>query len=119
MSYGKTGATKCRQSWEKTCLKNADSRFLLYDDVQKSEDYHDLVKREFTAFGMVKAGLKRSITSEQIIMITVIFLAVLFIIILAGGLGVANALLFKTISRNAPASPVQETMMTLARLGLF
>ncbi len=39
---------------------------------------------------------------------------------LAGGLGVANALLAKTIKgRDAPAPPVQATMMTLARIGLL
>ena len=39
---------------------------------------------------------------------------------LAGGLGVANALLFKNHQRAEmpPAPPVQKTMMTLARLGL-
>ena len=40
---------------------------------------------------------------------------------LAGGLGVANALLFKNHQKAEmpPAPPVQKTMMTLARLGLF
>ena len=39
---------------------------------------------------------------------------------LAGGLGVANALLFKNHQKAEmpPAPPVQKTMMTLARLGL-
>ena len=39
---------------------------------------------------------------------------------LAGGLGVANALLFKNhqTAEMPPAPPVQKTMMTLARLGL-
>ena len=39
---------------------------------------------------------------------------------LAGGLGVANALLFKNHQRAEmpPAPPVQKTIMTLARLGL-
>ena len=41
-------------------------------------------------------------------------------IFLAGGLGVANALLFKNHQKAtmAPAPPVQKTMNTLARLGL-
>ena len=40
---------------------------------------------------------------------------------LADGLGVANALLFKNHQKAEvpPAPPVQKTMMTLARLGLF
>ena len=40
---------------------------------------------------------------------------------LAGGLGVGNALLFKNHQKAEmpPAPPVQKTMMTLARLGLF
>jgi uncharacterized membrane protein len=39
---------------------------------------------------------------------------------LAGGLGVANAMLFKNHQKAEmlPSPPVQETMMTLARLGL-
>ena len=39
---------------------------------------------------------------------------------LAGGLGVANAMLFKNHQKEEiqPAPPVQKTMMTLARLGL-
>ena len=56
-------------------------------------------------------------------MITVIFLKFLHYLslFLAGGLGVANALLFKTHQKAEmpPASPVQKTTMTLARLGLF
>ena len=42
------------------------------------------------------------------------------IVILAGGLGVANAMLFKNHQKAEipPAPPVQKTMMTLARLGL-
>ena len=55
-------------------------------------------------------------------MITVIFLKFLHYLslFLAGGLGVANALLFKNHQKAGmpPASPVQKTMMTLARLGL-
>ena len=41
-------------------------------------------------------------------------------IFLAGGLGVANAMLFKNHQRAqmAPAPPVQQTMTTLARMGL-
>ena len=41
-------------------------------------------------------------------------------IFLAGGLGVANAILFKNHRKAemAPAPPVQQTMITLARLGL-
>ena len=40
---------------------------------------------------------------------------------LAGGLGVANAMLFKNHqkAKMPPALPVQKTMMSLARLGLF
>ena len=40
---------------------------------------------------------------------------------LAGGLGVGNVLLFKNHQKAAvtPAAPVQKTMMTMARLGLF
>ena len=40
---------------------------------------------------------------------------------LAGGLGVANGLLIKSHQRagQLPAPPVQQTMMKLARLGLF
>jgi uncharacterized membrane protein len=40
---------------------------------------------------------------------------------LAGGLGVANAVLFKNHQNvgTAPAPPVRKTMMTLARLGLI
>ena len=55
-------------------------------------------------------------------MITVIFLKFLHYLslFLAGGLGVANAMLFKNHQKAEvpPASPVQKTMMTLARLGL-
>ena len=55
-------------------------------------------------------------------MITLIFLKFLHYLslFLAGGLGVANALLFKNHQREEmpPAPPVQKTMMTLARLGL-
>ena len=55
-------------------------------------------------------------------MITVIFLKFLHYLslFLAGGLGVANAMLFKNHRKAEmpPASPVQKTMMTLARLGL-
>ena len=42
-------------------------------------------------------------------------------IFLAGGLGVANAMLFKNHQKAgiAPAPPVQQTMITLARLGLI
>ena len=42
-------------------------------------------------------------------------------IFLAGGLGVANAMLFKNHqkAKMVPAPPVQQTMITLARLGLF
>ena len=56
-------------------------------------------------------------------MITVIFLKFLHYVslFLAGGLGVANAMLFKNHQKAEmpPAPPVQKTMMTLARLGLF
>ena len=40
---------------------------------------------------------------------------------LAGGLGVANVMLFKNHQKagTAPAPPVRKTMMTLARLGLI
>ena len=40
---------------------------------------------------------------------------------LAGGLGVANALLFKNHQKaeTPPAPPVQKTMMTLSRIGLI
>jgi len=40
---------------------------------------------------------------------------------LAGGLGVANAMLFKNHQKAemTPSAPVQKTMMTLARLGLL
>ena len=55
-------------------------------------------------------------------MITVIFLKFLHYLslFLAGGLGVANAMLFKNHQKAEvlPALPVQKTMMTLARLGL-
>ena len=55
-------------------------------------------------------------------MITVIFLKFLHYVslFLAGGLGVANAMLFKNHQKAEipPAPPVQKTMMTLARLGL-
>ena len=55
-------------------------------------------------------------------MITVIFLKFLHYVslFLAGGLGVANAMLFKNHSKAeiSPAPPVQKTMLTLARLGL-
>ena len=54
-------------------------------------------------------------------MITIVFLKFLHYVslFLAGGLGVANAMLFKNHQRaGAPALPVQKTMMTLARLGL-
>ena len=55
-------------------------------------------------------------------MITVIFLKFLHYVslFLAGGLGVANAMLFKNHKKAEmpPAPPVQKTMMTLARLGL-
>ena len=55
-------------------------------------------------------------------MITVIFLKFLHYVslFLAGGLGVANAMLFKNHKKAEmpPAPPVQKTMLTLARLGL-
>ena len=55
-------------------------------------------------------------------MITVICLKFLHYVslFLAGGLGVANAMLFKNHKKAEmpPAPPVQKTMMTLARLGL-
>ena len=55
-------------------------------------------------------------------MVTVIFLKFLHYVslFLAGGLGVANAMLFKNHRKAemSPAPPVQKTMMTLARLGL-
>ena len=55
-------------------------------------------------------------------MITVIFLKFLHYLslFLAGGLGVANAMLFKNHQKAEipPAPPVQKTMMTMARLGL-
>ena len=56
-------------------------------------------------------------------MTTVVFLKFFHYVslFLAGGLGVANALLFKNHqkAKMPPAPPVQKTMMTLARLGLF
>ena len=56
-------------------------------------------------------------------MITVILLKVLHYLslFLAGGLGVANVMLFKNHQKAGmpPAQPVQKTMMTLARLGLI
>ena len=56
-------------------------------------------------------------------MTTVVFLKFFHYVslFLAGGLGVANALLFKNHQKAEvpPAPPVQKTMMTLARLGLF
>jgi len=55
-------------------------------------------------------------------LITVIFLKFLHYasLFLAGGLGVANAMLFKNHQKAEmpPAPPVQKTMLTLARLGL-
>ena len=55
-------------------------------------------------------------------MITVIFLKFLHYVslFLAGGLGVANVMLFKNHKKAEmpPAPPVQKTMLTLARLGL-
>jgi hypothetical protein len=55
-------------------------------------------------------------------LITVIFLKFLHYasLFLAGGLGVANAMLFKNHEKAEmpPAPPVQKTMLTLARLGL-
>jgi uncharacterized membrane protein len=54
---------------------------------------------------------------------TIIVLKVLHYVslFLAGGLGVANVMLFKSHqkARLLPALPVQKTMMTLARLGLI
>jgi uncharacterized membrane protein len=54
---------------------------------------------------------------------TVVVLKVLHYVslFLAGGLGVANVMLFKNhqIAGMPPAPPVQKTMMTLARLGLI
>ena len=54
---------------------------------------------------------------------TIILLKVLHYVslFLAGGLGVANMMLFKNhqIAGMPPAPPVQKTMMTLARLGLI
>jgi uncharacterized membrane protein len=54
---------------------------------------------------------------------TVILLKVLHYVslFLAGGLGVANVMLFKNHQKAGmpPAPPVQKTMMTLARLGLI
>ena len=56
-------------------------------------------------------------------MITVVLLKVLHYasLFLAGGLGVANVMLFKNHQDAGmpPALPVQKTMMTLARLGLI
>ena len=56
-------------------------------------------------------------------MTTVVLLKVLHYVslFLAGGLGVANVMLFKNHQRAGmpPAPPVQKTMMTLARLGLI
>ena len=56
-------------------------------------------------------------------MATVVLLKVLHYIslFLAGGLGVANVMLFKNHQKAGilPAPPVQKTMMTLARLGLI
>ena len=56
-------------------------------------------------------------------MTTIIVLKVLHYVslFLAGGLGVANVMLFKSHqkARLLPALPVQKTMMTLARLGLI
>ena len=55
--------------------------------------------------------------------ITVVLLKVLHYLSLfwAGGLGVANVMLFKNHQKAGmpPAPPVQKTMMTLARLGLI
>jgi hypothetical protein len=55
-------------------------------------------------------------------LITLIFLKFLHYVslFLAGGLGVANAMLFKNHKKAEmpPAPPVQKTMLTLARLGL-
>ena len=54
---------------------------------------------------------------------TIILLKVLHYLslFLAGGLGVANVMLFKNHQKAGmpPAPPVQKTMMTLARLGLI
>ena len=56
-------------------------------------------------------------------MATIIVLKVLHYVslFLAGGLGVANVMLFKSHQKAGllPALPVQKTMMTLARLGLI
>ena len=56
-------------------------------------------------------------------MTTIIVLKVLHYVslFLAGGLGVANVMLFKSHQKAGllPALPVQKTMMTLARLGLI
>ena len=56
-------------------------------------------------------------------MTTIIFLKVFHYIslFLAGGLGIANAMLVKNHQKAEipPALPVQKTMMTLARLGLI
>ncbi len=56
-------------------------------------------------------------------MISVIFLKFLHYVslFLAGGLGVANTMLFKNHQKAGmpPALPVQTTMMTMARLGLL
>ena len=56
-------------------------------------------------------------------MATIIALKVLHYVslFLAGGLGVANVMLFKSHQKAGllPALPVQKTMMTLARLGLI
>ena len=56
-------------------------------------------------------------------MATVVLLKVLHYVslFLAGGLGVANVILFKNHQKAGmpPAPPVQKTMMTLARLGLI
>ena len=56
-------------------------------------------------------------------MISVVVLKVLHYLslFLAGGLGVANVMLFKNHQKAGmpPTAPVQKTMMTLARLGLI
>ena len=56
-------------------------------------------------------------------MTTIVFLKFFHYVslFLAGGLGVANAMLFKNHQKAEmpPAPPVQKTMMTLARLGLI
>ena len=56
-------------------------------------------------------------------MTTVVVLKILHYVslFLAGGLGVANVMLFKNHQKAgmAPAPPVQKTMMTLARIGLI